>query len=105
MSRSRIVERIIYYILIGRVCFQISACISVLQTVCPSVMNLIRSPVFYKPIHTEDIKWNYEKFLIGPDGKAIYRYAPMVDPSDTQLNADIETELRKLAAQSAGPVG
>jgi glutathione peroxidase len=59
----------------------------------------------YSPVYTEDIRWNYEKFLIGPDGRPIYRYAQTVDPSsDVQLLADIKLELAKLksSASSSG---
>lgn len=42
---------------------------------------------------TDDIKWNFTKFLIGRDGKVIDRYAPMTKPEN--LAADIETALAK----------
>lgn len=41
-----------------------------------------------KNILGEDIKWNFTKFLISPDGKKIKRYAPTVKPS--RLEKDIE---------------
>jgi glutathione peroxidase len=31
---------------------------------------------------TEAIKWNFTKFLIGPDGKVVHRYAPQTKPED-----------------------
>jgi len=31
---------------------------------------------------TEAIKWNFTKFLIGPDGKVVDRFAPATEPKD-----------------------
>ncbi|MBR5782139.1 MAG: glutathione peroxidase [Bacteroidales bacterium] len=44
-----------------------------------------------KNILGEDIKWNFTKFLVSPDGKKIKRYAPTVKPS--RLEKDIEDML------------
>ena len=44
-----------------------------------------------KNILGEDIKWNFTKFLISPNGKKIKRYAPTVKPS--RLEKDIEAML------------
>jgi glutathione peroxidase len=40
-----------------------------------------------------DIRWNFEKFLIAPDGSIVKRYSPMVAPDDPGLVADIEATL------------
>lgn len=40
--------------------------------------------------HTGDIRWNFEKFLVAPDG-SVKRYSPMVKPED--LASDIEAVL------------
>jgi glutathione peroxidase len=40
--------------------------------------------------HSGDIRWNFEKFLVAPDG-SVKRYSPMVKPED--LVADIEAVL------------
>ena len=37
---------------------------------------------------SEAIKWNFTKFLIGPDGHVVKRYAPQTEPAD--LEGDIE---------------
>lgn len=37
---------------------------------------------------TENIKWNFTKFLVGRDGKVFKRYAPNVEPKD--MSKDIE---------------
>jgi len=39
-----------------------------------------------------DIRWNFEKFLVGPDGM-VQRFAPKVTPEDPALVAAIEAEL------------
>ena len=43
--------------------------------------------------HAGDIEWNFEKFLIGRDGKLIQRYAPTVKPRDNGLMQDITDAL------------
>lgn len=40
-----------------------------------------------------DIRWNFEKFLIGRDGSVIARFSPMVAPEDPALVAAIEAAL------------
>jgi glutathione peroxidase len=42
--------------------------------------------------HDGDIRWNFEKFLVGPDG-SITRFSPMVAPDDPALVAAIEEAL------------
>ena len=42
--------------------------------------------------HQGDIRWNFEKFLISPDG-SIQRFAPLVAPEDPVLVAAIEAAL------------
>jgi glutathione peroxidase len=36
-----------------------------------------------------DIQWNFEKFLIGKDGRIIKRYPPQTTPEDPQLRKDL----------------
>lgn len=40
-----------------------------------------------------DILWNFEKFLVGRDGKIINRFAPDVKPDDALLKKAIEAAL------------
>ncbi|MGH8306966.1 MAG: glutathione peroxidase [Gammaproteobacteria bacterium] len=40
-----------------------------------------------------DIQWNFEKFLIGKDGKIVKRYSPKTVPEDKQLRADLQAAL------------
>ena len=42
--------------------------------------------------HTGDIRWNFEKFLIGRDG-SITRFGPLVAPEDPALVSAIEAAL------------
>lgn len=44
-------------------------------------------------IKAADIDWNFAKFLIGRDGKALLRYAPNITPD--LIASDIEAELKK----------
>ncbi|MGC4811922.1 glutathione peroxidase [Micromonospora sp. DT228] len=43
--------------------------------------------------HTGDVRWNFEKFLVAPDGTVAARFAPAVTPDDTDLQAAIEKAL------------
>jgi glutathione peroxidase len=43
--------------------------------------------------HAGDIEWNFEKFLIGRDGRLLNRYAPAVKPRDAGLMNDIASAL------------
>lgn len=45
---------------------------------------------------TEAIKWNFTKFLVGPDGQVLQRYAPRTTP------ARIEEDFPALAPQITG---
>jgi glutathione peroxidase len=40
-----------------------------------------------------DIQWNFEKFLVGPDGKVAGRFRPQTDPEAPELVAAIEASL------------
>jgi glutathione peroxidase len=40
---------------------------------------------------TDEVKWNFTKFLIGRDGQVIKRYEPPVQPAD--IKADLENYL------------
>jgi glutathione peroxidase len=42
--------------------------------------------------YTGDIRWNFEKFLVGPDGD-VQRFAPTVVPEDPALVGAIEASL------------
>ena len=40
-----------------------------------------------------DIQWNFEKFLVSADGKAIARFRPMVEPEAPEVVSAIEAAL------------
>jgi glutathione peroxidase len=40
-----------------------------------------------------DIKWNFEKFVLGPDGSILARFRPMTTPDDPAVLAVIEESL------------
>jgi glutathione peroxidase len=43
--------------------------------------------------HAGDIRWNFEKFLISPDGEVVARYSPVTVPDDPAIVKDIEANL------------
>jgi glutathione peroxidase len=58
-----------------------------------------QSPL-YKTLTTQakpngDVKWNFEKFIIGKDGAISGRFATQVKPDDPAFIAAIEAELKK----------
>ncbi len=42
-----------------------------------------------------DVKWNFEKFLVAPDGKIVRRFRSRVTPEDPDLRSAIEGVLRQ----------
>jgi len=50
--------------------------------------------LFYDPFEINDIAWNFEKFLIGRDGKPMYRYHPkLTDPEHVDMLGDLSSAL------------
>ncbi|MEV6741023.1 glutathione peroxidase [Streptomyces sp. NPDC051104] len=43
--------------------------------------------------HSGDIRWNFEKFLIGKDGKVVARFSPQTEPEAAEVVAAIEGQL------------
>jgi glutathione peroxidase len=43
--------------------------------------------------YTGDIRWNFEKFLVSPEGEVVARFAPTVVPEDATLVAAIDAQL------------
>ena len=39
--------------------------------------------------HSGDIRWNFEKFVVAPDGHVVARFSPMVEPDDAALREAI----------------
>jgi glutathione peroxidase len=40
-----------------------------------------------------EVEWNFEKFLVSPDGEVLARFRPPIDPEDEQVVAAIEAAL------------
>ncbi|KAK1904106.1 Glutathione peroxidase 3 [Dissostichus eleginoides] len=64
-----------------------------LKKSCPPVGELLGDPsrLFWGPMKLSDIKWNFEKFLVGPNGKPVMRWHPSI--SIPQVRADIRKYL------------
>ena len=60
---------------------------------CPLYKHLTALPTL--PKGTGDITWNFEKFLVGRDGKVVARFAPRTKPTDPELIKAIEAQLAK----------
>ncbi|MEQ4302098.1 glutathione peroxidase [Plantactinospora sp. B6F1] len=43
--------------------------------------------------HSGDVRWNFEKFLVDPDGVVVARFAPQVAPESPEITAAIERVL------------
>ncbi|MFF0111225.1 glutathione peroxidase [Streptomyces prasinus] len=43
--------------------------------------------------HSGDVRWNFEKFLIGRDGRIVARFSPQVEPEAAELVAAVEGAL------------
>lgn len=71
-----------------------------LKSACPPVgsdFGFANGRLFWEPLKISDIKWNFEKFLVGPDGKPVMRWHPSVNVST--VRADIRSYLLKLYTQ------
>ncbi|HET9730702.1 MAG TPA: glutathione peroxidase [Acidimicrobiia bacterium] len=47
--------------------------------------------------HTGDVRWNFEKFVIGRDGRVIARFSPLIEPANDDLVNTIEKALTESA--------
>jgi glutathione peroxidase len=43
--------------------------------------------------HSGDIRWNFEKFLVGRDGKVVARFSPQTEPEAAELVSAVEAQL------------
>ncbi|XP_070205070.1 epididymal secretory glutathione peroxidase-like [Littorina saxatilis] len=57
---------------------------SYLKSKCaaPGHASYPKTETFWDPIKPTDITWNFEKFLIGPNGHPLLRFMPDVEPFD-----------------------
>lgn len=71
-----------------------------LKNVCPPVgdsLGEVPGRLFWQPIKLSDVKWNFEKFLVGPNGKPVKRWFPEVEVS--VVRRDIVAHLRQIKGQ------
>jgi len=50
-----------------------------------------------EPTSPPEVLWNFEKFLIGRDGRVVGRFAPNVVPDDPVLREAIEAEMNRVS--------
>ncbi|CAL9526254.1 glutathione peroxidase [Streptomyces sp. enrichment culture] len=43
--------------------------------------------------HSGDIRWNFEKFLVGRDGSVVARFSPQTEPESAEVVAAVEKAL------------
>ncbi|MET9498885.1 glutathione peroxidase [Streptomyces sp. NPDC006552] len=43
--------------------------------------------------HTGDVRWNFEKFLIAPDGTVAARFSPQTEPDAAEVTSAVEAVL------------
>nr|KAF6349052.1 hypothetical protein mMyoMyo1_011635 [Myotis myotis] len=72
--------------------------LSPISNSCPPTSELLGSPsrLFWEPMKIHDIRWNFEKFLVGPDGKPIMRWYHRTPVSNVKM--DILAYMREQAA-------
>lgn len=70
-----------------------------LKNACPPTTELLGNPgrLFWTPIKIHDVRWNFEKFLVGPDGVPIARWFHRI-PIST-----VKTDILALMRQRAAP--
>ncbi|XP_075396755.1 epididymal secretory glutathione peroxidase [Tenrec ecaudatus] len=69
---------------------------SFLKHSCPHPSFILGSPkyIFWEPVKVHDIRWNFEKFLVGPDGVPVMRWYHRAPVS--AVRADILQYLKQL---------
>lgn len=56
----------------------------------PELTFQSKEKLFYEGLHTHDIRWNWEKFLLDHRGNPFKRYAPSVKPNETLFMDDLQ---------------
>ncbi|GAB2868894.1 glutathione peroxidase [Nocardioides pacificus] len=57
----------------------------------PAYDELVRTP--NEKGAAGDVEWNFEKFLVAPDGSVVARFSPGVVPDDPQVVSAVEAQL------------
>jgi len=67
-----------------------------LKSRCPSVRKEFEASykLYYDPYHQDDIRWNFEKFLLDHSGQPIRRYEESLDPE--RIIPDIDALLERM---------
>jgi glutathione peroxidase len=52
-----------------------------------------KHPLFTELASGKDVQWNFEKFLLGKDGKLISRYGSDAEPEGGDIEAAVKTAL------------
>uniref|UniRef100_A0A8C0JRH6 glutathione peroxidase n=1 Tax=Canis lupus dingo TaxID=286419 RepID=A0A8C0JRH6_CANLU len=70
-----------------------------LKNSCPPTSDLLGSSnqLFWEPMKVHDIRWNFEKFLVGPDGVPVMRWFHQAPVST--VKADILAYLKQLKTE------
>ena len=56
-------------------------------------LAIFLSSLAIQPIEVDDVRWNYEKFLLDFDGRPIYRYEPATEPE--KIDSDVRYLLER----------
>lgn len=51
-----------------------------LKNYCPPVTDTFEDSLFYAPMKNEDIRWNFEQFIIDRTGRPVFRYSSDTPP-------------------------
>jgi len=72
-----------------------------LKSRCPSVRAQFQASykLNYEPLHQDDIRWNFEKFLVNHQGQPVRRYDESLSPAD--MVPDIDVLLNQCEAELA----
>lgn len=67
-----------------------------LKSRCPSIRKIFQEPykIYYAPYHQDDIRWNFEKFLLNERGQPVRRYDESLDPME--IVPDIDALLKNV---------
>ncbi|XP_019642296.1 PREDICTED: glutathione peroxidase 2-like [Branchiostoma belcheri] len=55
------------------------------------------SSLYWKPLRAGDVRWNFEKFLVDPEGRAVMRFTAPVEP--VEMEPVIEEFIRTWTAK------
>uniref|UniRef100_A0A2K5EG53 Glutathione peroxidase n=1 Tax=Aotus nancymaae TaxID=37293 RepID=A0A2K5EG53_AOTNA len=72
-----------------------------LKNSCPPTSELVGTSnrLFWEPMKVHDIRWNFEKFLVGPDGKPIMRWHHQTTVSNVKMDILLYMRHRQAAQE------